>query len=330
MFAAWYHYIREVEDLQHYLLISPSALVSPWESWKSIVEQFLDAKNDNEMLKVWTNTMLGEVWVEDGETIDHSDLYRRRVRYGAAVPDGVLVLTCGVDVQDDRLEMEIVGWGENKQSWGIEYKVIYGNTSLDETWDILDQHLKQVYAHEDGGTMEISRTCIDSGGHRTTEVYRFCKKNEHRGIYAIKGKGGAGLSIIHTSSRTKRIKNLLFTIGDDTVKSRLFARLAQYDEEKAGYCHFPHDDEMERNYDEKYFEGLTSEVKIVKMVKGRPKTEWKLKTGARNEPLDCRKYAMAGLEIMNPNFDELKKRRANKKVAPRGRRRGAVSKGVDV
>ena len=307
-----------------------SALASPWREWRAIVKAFLEAKSDSEMLKVWTNTELGEAWLEDGETIEFSELANRRVPYAAPVPNGVLVLTAGVDVQDDRFELEIVGWGVNKVSWGIEYKVIYGDTSLPETWERLDQHLLKVYGHEDGGTMQIMRVAVDSGdGDRTAEVYNFCKPRENRGVYAIKGKGGAGMNIIHTFGKTKKVKNTLFTIATNTAKSILYTRLAQIDEEKAGYCHFPLDTKtMQHGYDEKYFEGLTSEIKITKMVKGRPKTEWVVKNGTRNEPLDCRVYATAALEILNPNFEELKKRRVrgNKKQTSQ-KRRGAVRSG---
>ena len=96
--------------------------------------------------------------------------------------------------------------------------------------------------------------------------------------------------------------------------------------ENAGYCHYPTGDE--RGYDEKYFAGLTSKVKITSMVKGRPKTEWKLKAGFRNEPLDIRVYAITALEILNPNFEELKKRKG--KVPQPKRRRGTISKGVSL
>jgi len=302
-----------------------SALASPWTSWADIVEEFLSSKGDSEMMKVWTNTLLGEPWIEDGETVDWSELLLRREQYDAMVPDDVLVITAGVDVQDDRFELEVVGWGENKASWGIEYKVIYGNTSLPETWEQLDQHLLKTYTSKDGTVMPIMRACIDSGGHRTPECYRFCKDRESRGIYAIKGKGGSGMNIVHTYSRTKKTKNLLFTIAVDTAKSTLFARLSNLDKDRAGYCRFPVDDiGFVRGYDEKYFEGLTSEVKITKMVKGRPKTEWKVKTGARNEPLDCRVYNIAAVEILNPNFEELKKRKGAKRPTQK-RRRGVVN-----
>lgn len=307
-----------------------SALASPWKSWEEIVKSFIAANNDTEMLKVWVNTELGEPWIEDGETVDFSTLYNRRENYNALVPAAVLVLTAGVDVQDDRFELEVVGWGERKVSWGIEYKVIYGDTSLPETWDLLDQQLLKTYICEDGITMSIMRTCIDSGGHRTPETYIFCKKHEHRGIYAIKGKGGDGMNIVHTHSHTKKVNNVLFTIAVDTAKSVLFARLALNDNEQAGYCHFPVDTaDHHRNYDEKYFEGLTSEVKLPRMVRGRPKTEWKLKTGVRNEPLDCRVYNIAAIEILNPNFDELKKRKGIKAPTPK-KKRGTISRGVDI
>ena len=307
-----------------------SSLVSPWKTWADIVTDFLSKKDDTEMLKVWVNTELGEPWIDEGETVDFSELAGRRKPYTAPVPDGVLVLTAGVDVQDDRFELEIVGWGENKQSWGIEYKVIRGNTSLPETWDRLDQHLLKTYAHSDGGTMQIWSTAIDSGGHRTPETYEFCKTREKRNIWAIKGKGGGGMNIVHTHSRTKKVKNLLFTIAVDTAKTILYTRLAQADIEKAGYCHFPLDSiDLQHGYDEKYFEGLTSEIKITKMVKGRPKTEWIVKKGVRNEPLDCRVYATVALEILNPNFEELKKRRVRgNKAQVTKKHRSVISRGV--
>ena len=306
-----------------------NALISPWMSWLEIVKEFWKSKDDSEMLKVFVNTVLGEAWLVDGDSINPNELYERRIKYNALVPTDVLILTAGVDVQDDRFEMEVVGWGENKVSWGIEYKVIYGNTALPEIWEQLDQHLHATYTCEDGVTMTIATTCIDSGGHRTTEVYRFCKEREARGVWAIKGKGGTGIGIVHTYSKTKKVQNHLFTIGVDMAKAVLFTRLSETAPDKAGYCYFPVDDRYKRNYDEKYFTGLTSEVKFVKMVRGRPKTEWRVKPGTRNEPLDIRVYNIAAIEILNPNFEEVKKRRI-RKIAPAKRRYGTISKGVEL
>ena len=339
-----------------------NALASPWTSWIEILKSFLSSKDDIEMLKVWVNTEMGEPWFEEGDAVDYAELYNRREDYvlnaiGANgtgsiginsnaiapfdIPKDVLVLTCGVDVQDDRFELEIVGWGIGKASWGIEYVVIHGNTSLPDTWDKLDWHLQKRYICEDGSTMPITTTFIDSGGHRTTEVYKFCKTREYRGVWAIKGRGGSGMNIIHNFSKTKKVRNLLVIVAVDTAKSVLFTRLGQNEPDKAGYCHFPMNkmDNIEngqnsRGYDEKYFEGLTSEVRVTRMVNGRPKTEWKLKSGTRNEPLDVRVYNIAALEFLNPNFDALKRRRLSGSGRTGNtaskRKYGTVSRGVEI
>jgi len=306
-----------------------SALVSPWMSWMDICKEFWKSKGDSEMMKVWTNTILGEVFLVDGDSIDNEDLSEKRIKYDAMVPTGVILLTAGVDVQDDRFEVEVVGWGENKTSWGIEYKAIYGDTSLDATWEMLDQHLLKNYRCADGSMIPLASVCIDSGGHRTTETYRFCKSRAVRNIWAIKGVGGAGKSIIHGQSVTKKVRNTLIIVAVDVAKARLFSRLSLKDAEDVGYCYFPREDKYDRGYDDKYFEGLTSEVKTVRMVRGRPITEWKLKPGKRNEPLDCRVYNIAALEMRNPNFEELKKYKSSAPTTQK-RRRGVVSRGVEV
>ena len=317
-----------------------SSLYSPWKSWRDIVNSFLAAKDDTEMLKVWTNTELGEPWLTPSEGINADELMERAEEYPSHhLPKGVLMLTAGVDVQDNRFELEVVGWGVNKQSWGIEYKVIHGDTSLPETWERLDQHLLKTYAmhseantpHKDTSPNLIPITCttIDSGGHRTSEAYDFCKQREFRGVYAIKGRGGAGMNIVHNVNPTRRVGNQLFIIAVDTAKSTLLSRLAQKDPMGAGYCHFPLDDDHEssRGYDKSYFDGLTSEVRITKMVRGVVKTEWRLKSGAKNEPLDCRVYALAAFEIVNPNLEELaggqRREVVNKPI-------GTISRGVEV
>ena len=318
----WYMNAENAEIKSFHL----SALVSPWKSWKSIVKDFLSAQDDPEMMKVWTNTVLGEPWIQ-GETVQAQELENRRKPYYSKIPADVLVLTMGVDIQDDRFEYEIAGWGDKKRSWGIEYGVIYGSTALPETWDRLEQYINKTFLTEDGITLGIARVCIDSGGHRTTECYKFCAKHEARGVFAIKGKGGEGFGIVHSYTRTKKVKNVLFIIAVDTVKSLLYTWLQLNDEQKAGYCSFP--SEPDAGYGEKYFQGLTSEVQVIKMVKGRPRTEWKVKPGVRNEPLDCRAYNIAAIEILNPNFEELNKRRGGKPER-NIRRRGRASKGVEL
>lgn len=309
-----------------------NALSSPWERWDTIIENFKEAKKKGkEELKTWINTTLGETWEDqDGEAADEEALLKRREVYNCEVPQGVLVLTCGVDVQDDRLELEVVGWGVGKISWGIEYVTFIGDPGQRVVWDQLEHYLCKEFHYEDGSRLLISSTCIDSGGHHTDDVYSYCKVREHRRIYAIKGKGGTGIPFIHKYGRSNKQNVLLFILGVDSGKETLLSRLKINYQDEPGYCHFPV--EEQKGYGEGYFKALTSERKVKKYIRGQVKIEWK-KKGRRNEALDVRNYATAALEILNPNLEELKRLNKNGNAFIQGRstkkkRRKVHSKGL--
>ena len=148
---------------------------------------FLAAKNDPVLLKDWTNTVLGQTWQEQGETVDHELLYQRREHYPATVPWPVEVLTCGVDVQDDRIEFEVVGWGAGEESWSIDYYRLYGDLSRPEIWNVIAEKLRQSFKRQDGVIMNIAQVCMDSGGHYTDEVYAFSRRMGIDWLIPIKG-----------------------------------------------------------------------------------------------------------------------------------------------
>lgn len=270
-----------------------------------MVTNFLNSKDDPEMLKTFVNTSLGETWEDvGGEELEWEKFYSLKEEY-KKIPARALVLTCGVDVQDDRLEGEIRAWGEREESWGIKRFVIYGSPALDETWEKLDDIIFAQYEHELGIKMKIALTCIDSGGHFTDEVYRYTKAREFRGVFAIKGSSTYAAPIITRPSTNNKYKAKVFLIGTDTAKELIFARLKFTLEEKI-YYHW--NDE----YDEEYFKQLTAEKPITKFEKGVKKREW-VKVRKRNEALDYNVYALAALRILNPNFDALKKHLFEKK-----------------
>lgn len=281
-----------------------NTLASTFCGWKEIVQKFIVAKEqldqgNPEGMKVWVNTELGETWEERGEQVEDTELFNRREIYDAVVPEEVLVLTAGVDVQDDRFEVEIVGWGVGKESWGIRYQKIYGDMLKEQVWEDLDAFLQTVWCKKDGTALRIISCCIDSGGHHTDQVYRFTKERYERGVWAIKGKGGAEVPYISNPTTNNRVKTPLFIIGVDAGKVLLYQRL-RHNTKGPNYCHFPANEEA--GYDETYFKGLTSEKMVVRFRKGRSVTVWELKDSKykRNEPLDLRNYATAALEIANP------------------------------
>lgn len=201
-----------------------NTLASTFCGWKEIVQKFIVAKEqldqgNPEGMKVWVNTELGETWEERGEQVEDTELFNRREIYDAVVPEEVLVLTAGVDVQDDRFEVEIVGWGVGKESWGIRYQKIYGDMLKEQVWEDLDAFLQTVWCKKDGTALRIISCCIDSGGHHTDQVYRFTKERYERGVWAIKGKGGAEVPYIsymvrHTLATGCRVDKWAYTVPE--------------------------------------------------------------------------------------------------------------------
>lgn len=291
-----------------------NAFASAWVTWKSLIEQYIEAfRNGEEELKVWWNTVLGLPYENASGAIEVEALESHREKYPAELPDDVLVLTCGVDTQDDRLECEVVGWGIGHESWGIEYRVFYGDPGLKEVWQALDDFLSKTWSYSNGDKLGLACTCIDSAGHFTDEVYKFCKPRARRSIFAIVGRGREGMPSVSKPSRNNRQHVVLFTLGVTTIKGTLFSRL-KTEERGAGFCHFPIDEKNgHRGYDAVYFKGLLSERMVVKRVKGRNTITWEPRSqGIRNEPLDTRVYATGALEIFNPNFEMHKRRRSKR------------------
>ncbi len=277
-----------------------SSLYSPhgWLSWTDIAKEFLLAKDEPTRLQVWTNTKLAESW-EDmaGDAIDPTNLVARAEYFGDELPAGVCILTCGVDVQDNRLEIEIVGWGRGEESWSIDYQIIYGDPSTPELWAEMDRVLARRYKHAINlPDLHITATCIDSGGHYADQVVSYCHPRRIYGVFAIKGDGGFGKPIWPTSaSKNAKTKKPVYMIGVNDAKDVLMRRL--HGDTSAGQWHFP------RGRDIEWFEQLTNEIVRKKFSKGRLVREWQpRKAGVRTEALDCRVYAYAALRALVRNY----------------------------
>ena len=278
-----------------------NAFASPWLRWSEIVADYQRAYEAGpEAMQVFENTALGLPYENPEGVIEVEEIHENCEHYDAEVPDEVLVLTCGVDTQDDRLELEVVGWGLGNQSWGIEYKILYGNTGTGEVWQDLDAYLQRVFRKRSGEGLVIACTCIDSAGHSTDMVYKFCKPRSRRRIFPIVGRGQWGAPSVRKPSRNNRYRVPLFTLGVGTIKGTLHTRLKARKGE-GGYCHFP--DNPKTGYDEVYFAGLLSERMVTRRSRGREVVRWELRDDkTRNEPLDCRVYAIGAFEILSPDL----------------------------
>ena len=321
-------------------------LASPWKHWEEIIAAFKKAMKSKketgsiEQLKAFINTSLGEVWEEraEGEQLEDEDLLSRREYYRSDLQEGIVLVTAGVDVQDNRFEIEVVGWGKGYESWGIQYKVMKGDLTQDETWEKLEQYLDTEFYFDDGRSLLIAATCLDTGGHFTDQAYKFIKKMErkHKRIYGIKGQGGVGIPLVYKQTTNTKTGVRIFMLGVDQGKELIMARLKTR-ERGPGYCHFPKNEE--RGYDSTYMKGINGEQRLIRFVKGKPRLEWVKKSGTRNEPLDLRNYATAAVDILTPNWDSLAEKvskginymkHVKVNAAKKNKRSGVVGRGVEV
>ena len=287
-----------------------NCFASPWLSWREVMKEWLMAKGKPDRERVVMNTRFGETYKMPGAFEDERIFLRRRECYGAELPKGVLMLTAAVDTQDNRLEYEVCGWGRDEESWGIVKGIILGEPDKAQTWQDLDAVLDHVYTFADGSGLKVLRTFIDSGGHYTSDVYRYCTRNFAKQRFAIKGQGGPGIPLNHKIGRAQGTKIPLCMLGVDDGKQSVMNRLA-VGTPGAQYFHFPKDEPEKlaylshRGYDDLYFKGIISEHKKTVKRGGQIREIWEPTAGVRNEPLDLRVYNLACMQSCRPDWDKL-------------------------
>jgi len=272
-------------------------LYSPWRKWAEIVDDFLEAKSNPEALKTWVNTSLGETWEEEGEQGDPEGLMAYAENFDRdSLPEEILMVTLGADVQKDRIELQAVGWAEHGVPYPIEHVVFYGEPEMPHVWGEVDTHLKGRFSG-----MPIAQAFIDSG-YLTNHVYKFTKARHGRRVFPIKGESGAK-EIVSKPRQAGAQRAMLVKVGIDPVKRALLHMIKKPGE----MIHFS------SSLDEEWYRQLTAEKMVVKKSKGFDRIEF-VKTRDRNEALDCFVYAYAAMVALNPDWDALKEKRSPEPV----------------
>jgi phage terminase large subunit GpA-like protein len=250
------------------------------------------AKKLPETMKTWVNTALGETWEEESSTVDPDSLLARREPYSLdSIPAGVLMLTVGGDVQKERVELQLQGWGADEECWILDQHVIRGDPDKADLWRDVDAYLLAQHVTEDGRRLNVEAAAIDSGGLSTQSVYQFVVTRSRRRVWAIKGMAGPGrLAWPKKASRTAKSRAMVFILGVDTIKSLLYGRIAKVAEPGPGYLHLP------AMADEDFCKQLTSEKALTKYVRGRPSVVWEPRSaGIAQEAQDCWVYGYAAM-----------------------------------
>lgn len=273
-----------------------SKLFSPWERDRpvAIARKWLAAQGFEDRLQPWWNTQMALPYRRNtGKEVSVDALTARCEIWEAQVPDGVALITIGIDVQDYRIEMEVVGWGRNEESWSIDYEVIDGEFSHPGTQAALDEYLQRIWLRADGRPFAMRAACIDTGGHHTDAVYEFAKQRLGRKVWGIKGESArTGFTnpvwpIKRPSSRTKKTYRPV-VIGVNAAKDFIRFSLAK-SEPGPGYMHFSTATDRVR------FDQLLAEDMIYEGHGSQRRRKWVAKAGRANEALDCRVYAYAAL-----------------------------------
>lgn len=297
--AHWHKYNPDARMPSFFI----SALYSPKYKWRDAIEMYLEAilDNDQNILKVFINTVLGEPFSEASEAVHAAGLLGRKENYGCEVPAGVLAITIATDIQKNRIEAEAVGWGVGEESWSIDYRVFMGDTEHDVSWQQLDLFIKQGFKKADGTIILPICTLVDAN-YRRNKAELFCRDREVWNVYPIRGVPGWGKGLVKRPKKRNDNGVWKFELYVDEIKAKLMSML-QTQEIGPKYCHFPD----KPVYNEEYFDMLTAE-ELKKTLKNKgPQYSWELKKkGMRNEALDIRVYNIAAIQIISPNFEAVK------------------------
>jgi len=289
-----------------------NALYSPpgWMDWRTLAMQFEKAKiaqnkGDLEPMQVFYNTRLAKVW-DSAQEQTKAEVLIARARLETytlgTMPVGVLMLTGAVDVQANRLELMVMGFGVGMERWVVDHQIIWGDPADERTWAVLDEKLKARYRHPCGVGLAILATGVDSGGHHTDEVYQFCRVRRWRNIFAIKGASKPGRPVIAQrpsmvdvtwKGQTERNGAELWFVGTDTAKDWIYNRYPFPD--GPGSLHFAND------LPDEFFAQCVAERKVARYVRGHKRIEWIKGKAERNEALDLMVYCLAMAHYMGIN-----------------------------
>ena len=265
-----------------------------------MAQEFLEAKTGGaEQLKTWTNTFLAETWQDAGETIEPTALTARCEDYAPdRLPDKVVFVAAGADVQKDRIEMEIVGLGKDEESWGVEVVKTYGDTEKPDTWKRFANELTRRFKRQDGVELRLTACAIDF--HFKPAIVKHFAKTHGTPCIVVPVIGIGSTQPALTQRRTTQEDFRYNSVATDQAKDILYSRL-RIDESGSRFMHFPRG----FGYDDGWFRQLTCERVVTKYLRGFPKRTYEKASGARNEALDIRVYWLALVDILRPDIGAL-------------------------
>jgi phage terminase large subunit GpA-like protein len=300
-------WIAEKPEIKRNIGFHLPRMASGFCKLSDVVKEFVDAKGDPKKIKVFVNTVLAETSRESADETSPNVLMDRAEDFDIDnIPDQVMILTAGVDVQKDRVECMIVGWGKEYQAWVLDYVIINGDPLQDDTWLKLETLLKREYrSNHYKQNIKVKYCAIDSG-HLPQRVYEYCYKTnmlDDCHLFATKGQESisrGGHPIFNKqqifNANDVRSNSKPFMVGTYEAKTWLH-EFFNYPAPQKGYWHFPKKFKLE------FYEQLTSEKRYLEFKNGKERYKWlKPNSSTRNEALDTAVLNLWCIHVANINF----------------------------
>lgn len=274
-------------------------------SWSEILDEYDACDGIPDKLQVFENTVLAKPWDEEAEGADMDEIQKGAEDYAAQAPEGVVFITCGADVQKDRIEGTKWGWGLQDQSWMIEHRVFHGDPIKEPAvWEQFEAWRSERVEHELGITLPTVCTFVDAGdGNRTQAVHQYTKAHQHLGVRASKGANTNSAPLVSEARPVGRLRALQVMVGTFTAKSTLYGRFGIHEKTRPGSVRFPR--HTGSGASAQYFKHLTAEVLVTHQTRQGEISRWE-NPQKRNEALDCAVYAYAAKEFVKANMRALR------------------------
>jgi phage terminase large subunit GpA-like protein len=292
------------------------SLMPPNQGYVNRTAQFarehIEAKaGGRQVLTVRTQTFFAETTQEEEDAkADFKVLYDRREDYfkDGQLPNEIIVIAAGSDVQSDRIEVEFEGFGRGEQSWGVEHCVLWGDPRQEEIWGRLEGLLLRKWVRADGCVLGLRCFGLDTGYPAAIrQAYEFIRPRQSRNWFALKGSSVLDAPFVQRPKKSKVDRVTLLSVGTHKIKGLLYDNATIIDPETPGYMHFPCVVGKEggrsefAGYTEDWFKQLLAEGSMPVFRNGKKLREFFMPTGVkRNEALDMRVYTRAAMFALGP------------------------------
>ena len=269
---------------------------APLMSWARIIEEWRTRRGIPAKEQVFINDTAGLPFDGDSEgpALDALIARAEQGHERGIIPLGTPLLFAGIDVQEDRIEWAIWGFGENGRRSLVQWGEIPVPITDARAHDQLNGLLTSTWPTSSGRRVMLDGLAID-GNYDTAQVFQWVKRKPLRRVMMVRGVAGAKPSILHKVGQTKnttgkrlRYGGRFFNVAVDHLKLNFYRALKIADPDAPYFVALP------LGYDQPLIEQLTAERREQRKSKsGHLNVVWALPPGRRNEQLDMANYAEA-------------------------------------